>query len=155
MLAIILCAALAVAVMAPQTPLGKAIRALTEAPARRLASLRRAHWVAAAVALGLIAGLILYARATGVWLAAVGLPEALSWFAVFDIATYMDVLGVLLLVAATVRLRATYAAVCAAARACRRVIVSVRRRVHAAVRRSPRRPRRSADGSDRPWLAIA
>lgn len=159
MLAIILCAVLAVAVMAPETALGKAIRELLlDAPVRKLSTFRRSHWIAAVGALGLIAGIIAYAHAS-VWLLAQGLPEALSWFAMFDVATYMDAVGLFLLVAVTVRLRDTVSAIRSMAKASQRLILRLVRRMdagrsrHIARRARPKRSKPS-DGSeegDRAW----
>lgn len=39
-----------------------------------------------------------------------GVPEGIAWFATFDIATYLDVIALGVLLSATVRLRAIYAA---------------------------------------------
>ena len=129
MLAIILFAVLAVAVLAPETPLGKAVRqCLIDVPARKLNSLKRAHWLAVIVAVGMLLALFVYAKTEGVMLFAQGLPEALSWFAMFDVATYIDAMAVIALLAATVRLRTTYLALRSAATLVRRWVLTCLRR---------------------------
>ena len=145
MLASILGAVLAVAVLLPDTPLGKMIRELLiDGPARKLKTFRRPHWVAVAAAIAMMAAFVVYAKTEGMMIFAGGLPEAICWFAFFDIATYIDVIALLALLAATVRFRAAYLALQSAALAAWRWVLTRLRGLgsprHARARR--RRPTR-------------
>jgi hypothetical protein len=109
MLAIFLFAVLAVAVLAPETPLGRAFRELLiEAPARKLNNFKRSHFVALIFAVGVLVVVYVFAKTDGVRLFALGFPEALSWFIAFDVATYIDAIALAALLASVVRLRAAF-----------------------------------------------
>jgi hypothetical protein len=106
---ILLCAGLAVAVLFPETPAGKLLWCLLiELPARKLARIRPTHVAVGFVALVVVIAVIAYAKAEGMFVIAQGVPEGFVWFTMFDVATYIDMLAILAMVAATVRLRATY-----------------------------------------------
>jgi hypothetical protein len=121
MLILLLCAAMVVAWRWPQAPVGRALhQLLVDGPALQLAELdlgrvlpkRVAGRVALALlvllAIGLIA--VAIARSDVFFFLAQGMPEGIAWFATFDIATYLDVIAVGLVLGATMRLRALYGA---------------------------------------------
>jgi hypothetical protein len=121
MLTFLLCAAAMVVVWRwPQTPVGRALRSLmVDWPADKLAKLDprkalpklTAGKILFVILLFLaIAAAIALARTEAVVLLQ-GVPEGVAWFATFDIATYLDVIAVALVLGATVRLRAIYAAI--------------------------------------------
>jgi hypothetical protein len=116
MLTTVFCATLAIALLFPETTAGKLLRRLLiELPARKLDQLTPARiafglLIAAAIALAIVV-----AKIEGLILSAQAIPEGLVWFAAFDVATYIDVIGLVLLVAATVRFRTAYQAIRSAA----------------------------------------
>ena len=57
-------------------------------------------------AIGTMVAVFIYANTEGAMSFASGLTEAAQWFAIFDVATYMDVIGLLVLLAASIRFRA-------------------------------------------------
>lgn len=145
MLAIVLFAVCAVAILAPETPLGRPIRELLiDAPARKL-SFRRAHFVALVFAVGALLALNVFMKTDGVMLFAQGFPEAVSWFVTFDIATCIDAIALLAFLAAHVSLRAACLALRSANLLVRRWVLTVlhRLRLRQACRAS------SADSSRR------
>ena len=101
----LVCAAVVIALLFPET---------LEQLAKRL-SLNHARVVFALLAFAVIVGVIVLLRTDGAIVIAQGLPEAISWFTLFDIATYIDVIGLALFLGATVRFRAVYLAVRSAA----------------------------------------
>jgi hypothetical protein len=103
----LLCAVLGVAMLFPETPLGRVVRRVLIDPLTRMSP---ASMMAGFAVVVVVAGLIAYARAEGLMVVGGGLPDALAWFTMFDIATYIDVIALVALVAASVRLRAAYAA---------------------------------------------
>ena len=109
MLFALLCLALAIAGLCPETPIGRLLKdLLIDAPARKLAGVRRSHVVIALAIVALAAVLILGGGHEGMFLAAGYVPEGIAWVAAFDIATYLDVFALVWLAAATVRLRAVW-----------------------------------------------
>ena len=145
-----LCAALGVAVLFPETPVGKLLRRLLiELPARKLDRITPTHLAAAFVTVVVIAGVIAYAKTEGMFVVAQGLPEGFVWFTMFDVATYIDMIALVALVAATVRFRAAYDALRSSAGRARqwalRSIEAFRaRQTHGARARSlRRRPKKS------------
>jgi len=120
MLMLLLCAAMIVAWRWPQTPVGRVLhRLMVDWPARLLAK-----WDPGKVMPKLAAGKVLFglmivlavlgaaalAQHGAIFLAQ-GAPEVIAWFAAFDVATYIDVIALALVLGATVRLRAAYAAI--------------------------------------------
>lgn len=107
MLVPILCAALAVMMLFPDTPTGKALRRLlVDAPARTLSRLTPGRLL---IALALIGTSVLVAalfEAEGLRLLGMALPEGLAWVAAFDVATVLDIFAAAAMIAATARLRA-------------------------------------------------
>jgi hypothetical protein len=155
--------ALAIALLLPNTPAGKAVRKLLiDGPARQLAKLTPARIVFGIVMMGAIAGLIVFAKTDGLMLIAQTVPEAIFWFATLDVATYLDVVGLLLLMAATIKMRAALqASFAVAARSWRWLMRGAKRLPfsrHRAVKRH-RRPRkivpRPSNEDDRGWCAPA
>jgi len=163
MLTLMFSTALAIALLLSYTQTGKVLRdMLIDLPVQQLAKLTPARIVLAGFVIVAIAGLIAFAKSDGLMLVAQGVPEAIGVFATFDVATYVDVIGMLLLLAAAVRVRAALQASCAvAARSwrwlmhCAKRLSSVR---HRATERR-RRPRKTSpppsDGDDRGWWAPA
>jgi hypothetical protein len=148
LIALLLLAFVALALKAPDTPAGRIIRRwLIERPAK----LRASHLVLFALLALASVGLILWLRGEATFLLGSGLPEALGWFAAFDVATYAEVIAAAWLAATVMRLKALKAA----------VHWIVRRIRPAAPRRRPRRrsarPRRPAPlpADDEPIWAIA
>jgi hypothetical protein len=119
MLIFFLCAAM-VAWGWPQTPMGRALRLmLIEWPARQLARLNPGKVLpkltAGRVLLALlvvfaVGTVILIARQDVLMFLAQGLPEGVAWFAAFDVASYLDVIALGVVLSATVRLRSIYVA---------------------------------------------
>jgi len=163
MLTWLLFAALVIAVLAPESQAGKLLRdLLIDLPTRQLAKLTPARIVFGLLVIAAIAGLVAFAKSDGLMLAAQGVPELIGWFAAFDVATYMDVIGLLLLIAATSRMRAAFQASCAAVVRLWRWSMRCTKRLHfirhkARARRQ--RPRKIApppsDGDDRGCWAPA
>jgi hypothetical protein len=118
MLIFLLCMAMMVTWGWPQTPVGRALRRLmVEWPARQLARLdpgkvlpKRPSGRVLLVLLALLAigAALLLARNDGLIFLAQGMPEGIAWFAAFDIATYLDVIALAVVLSATVRLRTIY-----------------------------------------------
>jgi hypothetical protein len=135
MLIILVCAILAAMTLWPQTPAGRFLRRwVVEAPARKLTP---GVMIFGTFLLLAVVGALLFMKSEGMVVLAQA-PEAISWFAAFDIGTYIDVIAVAWLLAATVRLQA-------AGRAAASALSQVRRRVLARVTgrgRAPRRARR-------------
>lgn len=119
MLTLLLCAAMAVAWRWPQTPVGRMLRRLmVEWPARQLVKLAPGRMLPkltpgkvlfVLLVLLAVAAAIAVSRTEAVILLQ-GAPEGIAWFATFDIAAYLDVIALALMLGATVRLRAIYAA---------------------------------------------
>ncbi|MDB5494153.1 MAG: hypothetical protein JWP86_1490, partial [Phenylobacterium sp.] len=112
MLTILMFAVGLVLLLAPDTPIGRQLkRVLVESPAERLSRVRPG--VVLLIVLLAVAGaaLIAVAKSEGAFLVAQGLPEALASLAALDVATYLDVLAIAWLFAASVRLRAVKAAI--------------------------------------------
>jgi hypothetical protein len=147
MLTTLFCAALALALLFPETTAGKLVRRLMiDLPARKLAQLTPARAAFGLLVVVAIATTITIAKIDGLILSAQAIPEGLVWFAAFDVATYIDVIGLILLVAATVRFRAAYQAVCSAASRARqwaaRCVGAVRERLQYGARDRSHRNRR-------------
>ena len=103
MLIILFCAAVATMVLWPQTPAATFLRRwLVEAPARRL---RPGVLVFGAVLLIGVAAALAFGGSDGFMVAAQA-PEAIAWFATFDVATWIDVIVVAWLLSASVRIGA-------------------------------------------------
>jgi hypothetical protein len=168
MLILLLCAAMVVVWRWPQTPVGRMLhRLLVDWPARKLERLSPAKVLpkltSGRVLLLLLALLVVVAIALVIAIAgketmmflAQGMPEGVAWFAAFDIATYIDVVALGLVLGATVRLRALYSAV--TSWAARSAVGRAIRRARGARSRS-RRPARIASppsNDDEPAWAAA
>ena len=164
MLILFFCAVVAVALLFPQTAAGGLVtRLLVEAPARMLTGLTPAR-VAFIFLVTLATVLILvFVKAVGLIAIAQGLPDGLAWFAAFDVGAYLDAIALVWLLAATLRLRASWNALqVSTGRAGQRIwrhIALLRARLgHGSVRRSRRRgpggsqsPKPDSD----PWPALA
>lgn len=155
MATILLCAALAVVLLAPETTVGKWLRyCLVEWPAHKLAQLKPSHLAAGCAGLGVILLIVAYAKAEGAMVIALGIPDGLAWFTMFDVAAYLDVAAVIAVLAVTVRLRVTHDvlrswAVRARQWALRFLQAGRPRQGHGARRRSLRgRPKRSPSSKD-------
>jgi hypothetical protein len=156
MLILLFCAAVIVAWRWPQTPVGQALQGLmVEWPARQLAKLdlrealpKRTSGRVALIVPILLAVLIAFvvAHNDGLVFLAQGMPEGIAWFATFDIATYLDVIALGLVLGATVRLRALYGAF--KTWLARSAIGRWVRRAPAARSRSPRPERKAPPASN-------
>jgi len=142
--------------LAPDTPIGRQLRrALVEWPAERLSLLRLGHVLLILLLAAASAALIALAKSDGAFLMAQGLPEALASLAAFDVASYLDVLALGWLLAASVRLRvvkATFGSALARAR------LWVARRAMPRARAPRRRPAASpppANADDEGWPGFA
>ncbi len=155
MLFALLCLALAIAGLCPETPIGRELkRLLIEAPAGKLSRIRRSHVVIALAFVAMAAVLILIGGREGMWLAGGYVPEGIAWAAAFDIATYLDVFALVWLATATVRLRAVWRFAKTALRHAVRGPVWLAGRVAARGRtaRKPRPSSPSAKDDDGGWL---
>ena len=118
MLIFLWCVVMMVAWGWPRTPVGRALhRLMVEWPARQVAKLDKVvpkltsgRVLLVLLALFTVAAAILLARNGGLLFLAQSFPEGIVWFATFDIATYLDVIALALVLGATVRVRAIYAA---------------------------------------------
>ena len=173
MLFILVCAVMIVAAAWPETPVGRMLRRLmVEWPARRLAALdlgrlvpKRASGRIALLLLILlmVGGLVALARSDSLVMLAQGMPEGLAWFATFDIATYLDVIALAVVLGLTVRLRALYGAAkawvarSAIGRAVRRVGAkrTAARHAPSARRRRPPQTMTSRRGRVLDWLTAS
>jgi hypothetical protein len=109
MFLVLFCVAVGVAVLWPDTSPGRALRRwMIELPAERLTPGVLLVGLLALIAFATVIGL---GRTDAIFLLAQGVPEGIGWFVTFDIATYLDVIALAWLLAATVRLRTVYAAV--------------------------------------------
>ena len=96
MLFALLCLALAIAGLCPETPIGRVLKdLLIDAPARKLARIRRSHVLIAVAIVAMAAVLILIGGREGMFLVGGYVPEGIAWVAAFDIATYLDVFAVI------------------------------------------------------------
>lgn len=162
MLILLLCAAMIVAWRWPQTPVGRVLhRLMVEWPARQLAKLdpgkllpklgsgRMLLVLLLVLAVGMA---IEVARSDGMMFLAQVVPDGVAWFATFDIATYLDVVALGVVLGATVRLRAIYAAL--KAWVVRSVLGRKVRQARGARRRTPhprRRPPPSSNDDEPAW----
>lgn len=152
MLILLMCLGVAVMRLWPQTPVGRLLhRWLVEAPARRLTP---GVMIFGTFLLLAVVGAVAWGKSEGLMVAAQG-ADAIGWFVTFDIGTYIDVIAVAWLLAASVRLRALSAAL--------RVGVAngarwARRLGGARAPRQPRRPRRRTPppaDEGRAWAGLA
>jgi len=163
MLTSLFCAALAFALLFPNTQAGRWLRGLLiDLPARHLAKLTLPRILCGVIVFAAIAGLIAFAKYDGLFVVAQSVPDTIIWFTAFDVATYVDVIGLLLLMAATIRMRAALRASCAvAARSwrwlmhCAKQLQSSRLRVTERGRRTHKTAPPPSDEDDRGWFALA
>ena len=107
MLLSVLLGILVTLIVFPETPAARMLhRFLIEPPARRMSRVRFGHMLFG-VALTMI-GATLFLMFEGEGLRVFGMmaPEVATWFAMFDVALFIDVFAMALAVAATARLRA-------------------------------------------------
>jgi hypothetical protein len=154
MLFFLLCAAMIVAWRWPETPVGRILHRLLVAwPAHQLARLddilpkRASGKLLLLLLIVLTVSLaIVVARNDGLIFLAQGMPEGIAWSATFDIATYLDVVALGLMLGATIRLRAVYVAL--RSWLARTALGRVVRRVSGARTRSPRPERKAPPPSN-------
>jgi len=164
MLILLFSMAVAIVLLWPDTIAGRALRRLMiEQPARKVAQITPGTALFALLVMLVIAVVIGVAKRDGVALLAQGVPEGIAWFATFDVATYIDVIALAWLLAATVRLRAAYGALTASVARAKRLttlwLSGLRVRGKSGARRRARRcgqraPRPSPD-QDEVWPALA
>jgi len=143
--------------LAPESGLGKPLRrVLVEWPAERLSRLRPGLVIVLLVIAAASVALIVFARDESAFLVAQGLPEAIASIFAFDVATYLDLLVVAWLLAASVRLRAVKAVLGSAVRRLR-LALARRTAPRARTRRSrpAARPPAQADNDGWPGWALA
>jgi len=135
---------------------------LIDLPTRLLAKLTPVRILFGVLVIFSIAGLLVLAKSNGMMLVAQGVPELIGWFAAFDVATYVDVIGLVLLTAATVKLRAAFRASCAVVARSWRWLMLGANRLHFIDHKAKARRRRSrktapppSDGYDRGWCVPA
>jgi hypothetical protein len=163
MLTLLFCAAFAIALLFPETRAGKLLRdLLIDLPARQLARLTPVRIMFGVLVIAAIAGLIAFAKTDGLIVVAQGVPETVTWFAAFDVATYVDVIGLLLLIGATIRMRAAFRASCAVATRSWQWLMHCAKRLHfnrhgamERRRRTRKTTRPPSDEDDRGWCAPA
>ena len=110
MFILIFCAAVFIAKAWPRSATGRVLhRLLIDWPAETLAKLTPGGVVSALIALVGAAVVVSVAKGEGAFLVASGLPEAFAWFLAFDVATYIDAIAIVWLIATTVRMRASLA----------------------------------------------
>ena len=107
MLVWLLLAALCALVMFPETAIGKGLRrGLVETPARWLSRLTPGRIALALTLVGISLLVALVFETEGLRLLGMALPEALTWVAAFDIATFLDLFALVALAAASARVQA-------------------------------------------------
>jgi len=132
------------------TPAGQALRRM--AGAAKLPRITRGWLILVATLLGIVAAAALLAKGEGLALSAPLLPEGLAWAAAFDVVAYVDVIAVMVIVAASVRLRLVWVAARSAIKRSTGLILSMRGRAserEARPRRS--RPKKPAADDERRW----
>jgi hypothetical protein len=163
MLTVLFFMALAIALLLPDTLVGKVLRdLLIDLPARQLAKLTPARILFGVIVIAAVGGFIALGKSDGLMLVARSLPEAMGWFGALDVATYVDFIGLIVLTAAAVRVREAFGASCAAAARVWRWSMQRAKRLNfighraTARRRRPRKTTRPpSDGDDRGWCAPA
>jgi len=165
----LLCAALAVILLWPDTEIGKTFRrVLVEWPARKLAGISKRRLILGIAALVFLACALVLARMFEDGIVAFQfVPEGFVWIAAFDAGTYLDLIAAVWLVAGLVRLRAAQQAIKAAAARARQwslrrlqpLLVRMRRPGADRAHRLPTRPKppKQRDDEDRaaPGLVFA
>lgn len=166
MLIVLVCAAVLVALLFPETPVGRLLRRLLiERLADRLAGLTLVRLLKGLLVLFPVVALVaaVHALEHGTVLIAAA-PDALAWVAAVDVAAYFDVVAAVFLIAATVRLRVVAQALRLMAARARRWAVRCAGAVRGLVvsgRNRSRRPRppirrpRRNDDADRPAPGLA
>jgi hypothetical protein len=140
MLFLWICAIMVVIARYPETPIGKILKHfLVDLPAGKLAQLTRTAMAFLVLVFTICVAAVLFGNASeGAMMGAQMAPETVGWFFAFDVGTYIDVIALALLAAATLSLRVVYQrARSALSSALRRVEVLVSR--IAARSRTPRR----------------
>ena len=137
----------AIAVMSDAS-LGRALReSLSRA---RLPRLTRGRLAIVILSIVFTTALLAFLKTDGLALAARAAPDAIAWFAAFDVATYLDVVAIAALAALALRLRVVWTFIRSAASRCAGVVRAIRRRRSSrAHRKSNDGPRRSDDGGER------
>jgi len=106
MLIAVVFAVLALALLFPETRVGGALRRLLiDDAVRRLNRLKRGHVLLALVVFGFLAAAYALGRQDGVTVAGQISAEGMSYAMAFDLATWLDVTAMALVIAATVRFR--------------------------------------------------
>ena len=94
-------------ILFPDAPVARTLhRFLVEPVARRLSRVRMGHILFAAVLTAIGAVLILAFEGEGLKLFTLMAPDAIGWFAMFDVSLFVDVFAMAVAVAATARLKA-------------------------------------------------
>ena len=107
MLLSVLLGLLATLIVFPETPTARALhRFLVEPLARRMSRVRLGHVLFAAVLTVIGAALFLLFEGEGLRLFGMMAPDVVGWFAMFDVALFVDVFAMALAIAATTRLKA-------------------------------------------------
>lgn len=152
-----LCIGLGVAVLWPDLPIGKQLRALLiEAPARLLSKLTWAKVVATAALTAFFVGALFLAvnMQDGV-VVFMALPEILVWMAAFDIATMLELSIVVAFAAASIRLGAVAQFVAARVANAFAPKPAGSAKSARARRKKPHRPAHSARDDDAPAWGFA
>jgi hypothetical protein len=106
MLISLLCAAVALALLFPETRIGGALRRLLiEEPARKLDKLNRGHVLLALLVFAGLYAAYLIGRQDGVIVAGQVAADGMGVAMAIDLATWLDITAIALMVAATVRFR--------------------------------------------------
>lgn len=107
MLLSLLLAVLATLIVFSETPMARALhRVVVEPVARRLSRVRLGHVLFAAAMTAIATVLILAFEGEGLRVFGMLAPDAVGWFAMFDVTLFVDVFAMTLAVAATTRLKA-------------------------------------------------
>jgi hypothetical protein len=149
MILVLLYLAVLVAGLMPHSTAGRALRRLlVDMPRAGLAWLTPGKLLLMIGVALIVAALIVIARADVMLLVAQGLPEGIGWFVTFDVATYLDVVALAWLLAATVRLRALAQVLRAWAARVRRVAARRSNARSRRMRRPARKPAPKASDDD-------
>lgn len=117
MLLSLLLGVLATLIVFPETPTARTLhRVLVEPVARRMSRVRLGHVLFAAAMTAIATVLIIAFEGEGLRVFGMLAPDAVGWFAMFDVTLFVDVFAMAVAVAATARLKAVRDQVVARAR---------------------------------------
>jgi hypothetical protein len=131
------------------TSIGRALRELLSRS--WLPRLTRGRLAIAMLLIVFTTALLAFLKTDGLALAARAAPDAIAWFAAFDVATYLDVVAISALAALVLRLRVVWVFIRSAGSRCAGVVRAIRRRRSNRTHRRPNHSPRGSDDGDERW----